>query len=917
MPRLLHRLLGGLRGLFRPHSLDQDLDEELRAYLDAATERHLHAGMTHADAVRAARIEVGSTTAIKDHVRDAGWESRLDDLAQDARYALRLLWATRAFTVVAVLTLTLAIGANTAIFSVVNGLLLRALPVAAPDQLALVSTARAVEQGFPAGWNYAVWKQIQERADPIGRAVAFTIFPERLDLAKSGEADLVDGLFVSGNFFQELGVVPVVGRTFAIDEDRLGSPETRVAVISYGFWQRRYAGDADMIGRSILIERHPVTIIGVTPPQFLGPEVGRAFDIAMPIGSVPLITSDERWGTPAGRSYLAVMLRLAPDASMDSATTQLRAMHRQILQAAMAPTTVWGENEDRQLADPFVLAPASAGTSELRRQYSRAVITILVIAGLVLLIACANIANLLLARSATRHRELSVRVALGAPRRRLVQLMLVESLILASLGAMGGLLLANWASSLLVAQMSTWFERVALDVSLDWRVVAFTLVVTIATAIIFGTAPALRASLVSPMAVLRDPQTLGRGRRSRLAWLPTRSGLVVTQVALSLVLLITAGLFIRTFERLVAVPLGFESGRVLIADINANRTSDAKGVRLALYRDLAANVAALPGVANAAVSINTPANRGVTLMSEFAAPGTPAPGSQRVESIVNYVTPGWFEVYGMSMRAGRSFEDRDTAAAAPVAVVNEAFVRRFFSGRPAVGESIADAIAFKGAPSPARTIVGVVGNAREQSPRYDAFPTVFLPLAQWATFMPELPQVNLSIRTSADAPVAIAGPVATVLTATDARLAFNFRPLEEQIDAARHQERLIAWLSAFFGGLALLLAAIGLFGIASSTVARRRTEIGIRLALGAQRRDVVSLAIRHTVLATLAGLAIGLATAAAVTRYVDALLFGITPLDPVTFVAAPTILALVAGLAAMVPARRAARVDPMATLRSE
>jgi predicted permease len=914
MVRLLRRLLAGIRALFHPARAAQELDDELKAYLDAAVTRHVQAGMTREAAIRAARVEIGSLTAVKDHVRDAGWESRLDDLWHDARYAVRTLRKSPGFTAVAVLTLALAIGANTAIFSIVNGLILRALPVAAPEQLALVSTQAATTAGYPAGWNFAMWEQIRQRGSSLGRAVAWTVFSERLDLATVGEADPVDGLFVSSNFFQELGVVPVVGRAFAGVEDGLGRPESRVAVISYGLWQRRFGGAADIIGRSLLLNRVPVTIVGVAPPAFLGPEVGRAFDIALPIGSAPLTLNDEAWGGPAGRSYLAVALRLTPGRSVDQATTALRGMQRQMIEAAMPPKGIWGKNQDAMLKDAFVLMPASAGTSDLRRQYSRALVTILVIAALVLLIACANIASLMTARAAARRRELSVRVALGAPRRRLIQQLLVESVVLAAMGALAGLALAVWASNTLVTEMSTWFERVALDVSLDSRVVMFTIAVSLATAVLFGTVPALRASAVSPLDAMKDAAGADL-RRRRL--FPIRSGLVVTQVALSLVLVIAAGLFIRTFERLVALPLGFESDRALIVDVNASRIEAGTGSRIGLYQRLASEISTLPGVTHAAASLNTPANRGVLLVANYVVPEMPDPQVADRDAIVNFVTPGWFEAYGIPIRAGRPIDRRDTKGAVQVGVVNEAFARRFFPGRAALGATIVDALDAPPEYKVPKTIVGVVGDAIDQNLRYDPYPTLYLPLAQWNGVLPEPSQISVSVRVAAGSPASVARAVAATLTGIDGRLSFSFRLLEEQIDAGRHRERLVAWLAAFFGGLALLLAAIGLFGISSSAVVQRRNEIGIRIALGAQRRDVVGLALRQTILATVAGLAIGLATAAAVTRYLQAMLFGITPLDPLTFVAAPVVLGAVALLACLLPARRATAIDPMAVLRCE
>ena len=637
---------------------EQDLDDELRAYLNAVVEQNLAAGISHEDAVRTARIRIGSIEAAKDAVRDVGWETRLESVWRDIRHACRGLRRSPGFAAIAILTLALGIGVNTAIFSVVNGLLLRALPVAAPEQLALVSTRESIEQGYPAGWNYQIWNQIRQRQDRFDGAVAWTVFPQSFDLAMGGgERQSVDGLFVSSNFFSELGIALLAGRGFTESEDILGSADGRVAVISYGFWQRHFGGAADVVGKSLSINRVPVTIIGVTPPQFLGPEVGRSFDVATPIGAAPVVLNEPQWGGPAGRSYLAVMLRLRGDQSMDAASAMLRAMQRAIVQEAMPPNAIWGELQDMLMKDPFALAPASAGTSELRRQYSRSLLTVLVIATLVLFIACANVANLLLARSTAARHEMSVRLALGAPRSRLVQQLLVESLVLSGIGAMAGLVLASWGSSALVSQLATWFDRVVLDVSIDWRVLTFTIVVSVVTAVLFGTLPAVRASRTAPGGTLDSLSDL----RSRSRTVHLHGGLIAAQIALSVVLLVAAGLFIRSFEQLGAVALGFDSERVLVVDINTSRARENANNRAVFMERLASAVRAVPGVAHAAASLNTPVNHGVTAVSDFTVPANRElpPAQRRV--IVNLVTPGWFETYGMMVRAGRAINERDTA----------------------------------------------------------------------------------------------------------------------------------------------------------------------------------------------------------------------------------------------------------------
>ncbi len=906
---LLRRVTAGLRTLLRRRETEQDLDEELQEYLEAAVEQNLAAGMSPEEARRAARIAMGSLESTKEAVRDGGWESRLESIWQDVRHALRGLRRSPAFAAVAILTLALGIGINTAIFSVVNGLLLRTLPVSEPDRLALVSSRRALELGFPAGWNYRVWEQIRLQQREFDGAIAWSVFPQRLDLARSGERQPADGLFISADFFEELGVPLLAGRAFNPSEDVLGAPDTRVAIISYGFWQRRFGGAGDVIGQTLFVNRVPVTVVGVTSPAFLGPEVGRAFEIALPIGAAPIVLSEPEWAEPTGRSYLAVMIRLRSVQSLASGTSLLQGMQPQIIRAAIPADGIGSQVQEDLILDPFSLIPASAGTSELRREYSQSLMTVLAIAALVLLIACANIANLLLARSAAARRELGVRLALGAPRRRLIQQLLVESLLLSGFGAVAGLLLASWGSRLLVAQLSTWFERVVLDVSIDWRVLAFTATASIVTALLFGTIPAIRASRVAPGAALKDsPNHLRGGRVIRV-----RGGLVATQVGLSLVLLIAAALFIRSFERIVDLPLGFQGDRVLVADVNTSRVPLTTATRGAFFQELADTVRAIPGVSHAGVSLNTPVNRGPTAITSFIAVGSPELPRADRQAVVNLVTPGFFETYGMTLRAGRAIDSRDTATGVPIAVVNEAFARMFFPKQQALGGRILND---RPDPSEPITIVGIVANAVDQSLRSDPFPTVYQPLVQFTVPVP-LPDFSLSVRAASGSPALLARSVSAALTSFNPNLAFGFNPLTDQLEAARQKERLVAWLAGSFGALALLLAAIGLHGVTSYTVERRRTEIGIRMALGAQRYNVVRLAVRQTALMTIAGIAVGMAVAAAVTRYLGALLFGITPLDPISFIAAATLLGAVALLACYLPARRAAAIDPVSALRCE
>jgi predicted permease len=820
------------------------------------------------------------------------------------------------FAAIAVATLALAIGANTVIFSLVNSLLLRELPVREPQRLVTVSSAAAIAQGYPVGYNGSMWDAIRQQAGAFDGALAWSgVGPSsiRFNLAPRGETDLVDGLFVSGEFFSTLGVPALLGRTFtAADDVRGGGEEGPVAVISYGLWRRRFGGAADIIGRPLLVDGVPFTIAGVTPPGFLGVEVGQAFDVALPLGTEPLIHGKDSW---LGFEFLAVMLRMKPGQSIDAAQAALRAVQPRIAAAAADP-----RRQTAFLSDPLALAPAGAGTSQLRDQYARPLGTLLAIAALVLLIACANIANLMLARATSRRDELSVRLALGAPRWRLARQLLVESLLLAATGALAGLTCAAWGSDLLVVQLSTWFNRVVLPVPLDWRVMAFTATATVATAALFGTAPAFYAARVPPIGALKEQASAAQAARGVFAGRRLRlpGGLVIAQVALSLMLVVAAGLFVRTFERLATRPLGFDSDRVLVVNVDATRARVDASQRIALYQTLADALGAVPGVTRAAASLNTPVNRGVTPIALFSVPGVPPPERERV-AVKNYVTPGWFAAYGTPLRAGREFDARDMHHAAAVVIVNEAFVRRFFpgwSGNP-VGETIAAAIGPPPATPMQSTIVGIVADAVDMTLRDESPAMVYAPMAQWEMGMKPA-RISLSVRPASAAPGApmlLARGVAAALTRVDPQVAFTIRPLVEQVHAELAQERLLAMLSGFFGLVALLLAGLGLYGVTAYAVSGRRTEIGIRMALGAGRRGVVRLVVGRAAMLVGAGVVAGTLASVALSRLVATLLYGVEPRDPVTLMTAAATLLTVGALAAWLPAWRASRIDPARVLR--
>jgi putative ABC transport system permease protein len=787
--------------------------------------------------------------------------------------------------------------------------------VADPHRLVSISSDRAIGLGFKAGlgWSYAMWDQLRQQSGPgVGAAGADPSFAgalawraQRFDLAEGGEMQEVDGLVTSGEFFTTLGVPAQLGRTYtSADDVRGGGPDGPVVVISYRLWQRRFGGAANVVGTRLLVERVPFTIVGVTPPEFFGVEVGRGFDVALPLGAEPLIRGKRAVIDQPSSYLLFVMLRLKPGQSFDAATAALRALQPQILGSSRVP---------QFLQEPFTLVPAAAGTdipASARPRYERPILTILVVVALILLIACANLANLALARATVRRHEMSVRLALGAPRWRLARQLLVESLVLAAIGGFAGLLFAAWVSRVLVTQLSAPADHLVLDLSLDWRILAFTAAITVVTAVLFGTAPAFRAARVAPVDALKGA---GRTGGSTGGSLRVPNGLVIAQVALSLVLVCAAGLFVRTFQWLASVPLGFDSDRVLVINVDTARATTDPADRTAFYHRLVGAVAAVPGVAHAAGSMSTPVSSGLpSAVTVSAAPSMPA--SERMV-LSTVITPEWFATYGTPIRAGRDIDGRDTANAPAVAVVNEAFVRRIFPSGRAIGETV-----------DARTVVGVVGDQVVQggykadgaprSLRDGAAPTMYVPLAQSAgSGIPGRTTIVINVRSAAGPPAALARSIGAALIAVDRDLAFTFRPLSDSLSASIAQERLVAMLAGFLGALALLLAGLGLYGIMSYGVSRRRTELGIRLALGAEPRAVVRLVLARVGLLVGAGVAAGTALSLWLSRFVAPLLYGLQPRDPLTLSAAALTLAAVGALAAWLPARRASRIDPARVLR--
>ena len=827
----------------------------------------------------------------------------------DLRHALRALAATPIFTLAVVVSLALGIGANTAIFSIVDSLLLRALPVERPDRLVLLLSNPAVVPSSP--WSNPAWEEIRDRhADLFEASFAFSRRTTRFNFADGGPTDFVDGIYASGHYFDALRLRPAIGRFFTADDDRRGGGASGpVAVISYALWQRRFGGAPDVLGKSQPIERVPFTIVGVMPPDFFGTDVGTRADVVVPIGTEPLIRPVDSSLDRVTVSSLLIMARLKDGQTLASAERALRDVQPQIREATM-PRNVRTEARARYLAVPFGIQPAGGGPSAMRSRYRQPIVAIMAVVALVLLIACANVANLSLARAAARRHEFTVRLALGASRWRVARGQIVESLLLSFAGSAAGLAVARWATDLLVHQISTPSNAVFLDTHVDLRVLLFTGCIAIVVALLFGVVPAVRAAKTPPIDALRDHgRATGEPRRLGLG-----GTLVAVQVALSLVLVVAAALFVRTFTSLAALDPGFDPDPVLLVRLDVP-PSVPQSIDVSIYERILASVRAVPGVAHAAVSEVTPVSGMITDVYVEAENGPPFMPEPRNASYRNVITPGWFATYGTAFVAGRDFDNRDGRSAPLVTIVNQTFVRRFLAGRPAIGHRVRNPGSAPGVTAPWIEIVGVVADATYLSLRDAVPPTMYVPLMQQESGSRSFPFVTLSVRAQNRPPALLARRIGAAVARVDPSVGVTFTPLRAQVNAALVQERIMAILSASFGLLALLLSTLGLYGVTAAAVNRRRMEIGIRMAIGATASHVLSLVIGRVVIVLAVGVSIGVAASVGTSSLIAGLLFGVAPRDPMTLGGAAIALVLVALLAGLVPAWRASRIDPAEVLR--
>jgi predicted permease len=830
----------------------------------------------------------------------------LEPLVRDVRYGARQLRQNPGFTVVAALSLALGVGANTAVFQLLDAVRLRTLPVEKPEELVEVRLPAGTSRsgsftGGRSNLTNPMWEQIRAHQQAFSGIFAWS--STRFNLARGGEMRFAEGLWVSGDFFRTLGVQPLIGRLLTATEDTRGcSPD---AVISHAFWQRELGGDAAVLGRTITLEGKRFNVIGVTPPAFFGVEVGRRFDVVVPICAEPIIMGERSGLDRRAYWWLASMGRLKPDWTVKRAIAQLEAVSPALFEATL-PSSYQAEMAKTYLGYKLTAEPAGTGVSSLRAQYENPLWLLMGTAGLVLLIACANLANLMLARATAREREFAIRLALGASRARVIRQLLVEGLLLALVGAALGALLARGLSRSLVAFLETPRRPLFLALAFDWRLLGFTALAAGVTCILFGLAPALSAARTTPGAAAKSA---GRGLTASRERFGLRRVLVVSQVALSVVLLAGALLFVRSLRNLTSVNPGFRQSDLIVAELTLPEASYPAARRLPLRRDLIERLRATPGVESIAEVSIVPVSGSGWNESVFV---DGQAGPKKGESFFNRVSPEYFKTMGTPILSGRDFGPTETSTSPLVAIVNETFARRFLDGRNPVGTRFRVEAA-KGESERAYEIVGFVKDTKYYNLREEFRPTAFLASPQEPRPDNEAQFVIHSRAVTAQVVTAVKGVIADV----DPSFDVSFRVFNSQIRDTMIRERLMATLTSFFGFLAVLIAVIGLYGVISYMVARRRNEIGIRMALGAARRDIVRMILREAAVLLAAGLAAGIGLTLLATRAVASILYNLKPNDPSTIAAAAAVLAGVALVASYLPARRASTLEPMRALREE
>jgi len=836
----------------------------------------------------------------------------MGELVQDLRYALRQLRKNPGFTAVAVLTLALGIGANTAIFTVVNALLLKMLPVSRPEQLVVVgdpSRVNSRSNGSPRTdiFSYPLYKELRDH-NSVFTGLSAAGSDQQIEF-NAGQgvrtAEKVTGRMVSGNYFTLLGLQPAVGRLLS-DSDDTAENSNPVAVLSYGFWQRRFALSPSVLGRDIRLNGFPFTVIGVAPAGFDGDVVGEQMALFVPLSMQPEIVRGRRWLNSGNESWLTLIGRLMPNITLAQAEANLNIVFQQAVQGPYgAALSSDDRNAIRETHLKIQVSPGGGGVSRLRSDYRLPLLLLMGIVGLVLLIACVNIANLLLARASARNREIAIRLAIGANWLRLLRQLLTESILLSLLGGITGSVLAVWGVGLLV---KIFGSDTTLPLLPDARVLTFTIAISLLTGVFFGLIPALRALRVHVSYALKES---GRSTQAKSPRFGLGKGLIAGQVALSLLVLFAACLLVRSLENLMAQDFGYDRTRLVIARLDATSAGYNSDKMKTLAQQLVARLASAPGVHAVTYSMDG-LFAGTESNDAILVPGFDASHEDR-EANEDYVGPDYFGAVGVPILAGRGIEAQDTAASTRVAVVNEAMVKRFYPKQDPIGRQFRiDDQDWLDKPL---TIVGVSRDAKEHPSglRHGVQPRFYLAFQQ----VPDPEQIILEVQVRG-IPSAAVSNVVSQIKAVDPNLPIEFsKALDTLVNDSAANQIALAKLTVFFAGLALLLACVGLYGVMSYTVAGRTREIGVRMALGAARSDVTRLILREGMLLVTAGLGIGIPLALASSRLLESFLFGLKGTDPLSLITVILMMAAVAALAAFIPARRAAKVDPMLALRNE
>ena len=883
---LLRRIVSVLRRLLRPARAEQELDDDLRNYLEESSARKIREGIPPAEAHRMAVLELGGLEQAKERVRTQQHGAWLEEIGRDVRYGSRLLRRSPGFTLVIVLTLTLGIGANTAIFALIDALMLRPLPVHEPQQLVQVSI-QSDARGASEALSYAIVGALAGQREIFAGVAGFNT--ALFDVGLPGSIVKVPAAIVTGGYYDTLGLKPVTGRLLGPSDDQPSAPA--VAVLGHGYWERQFARRADIAGTSLLVNGVPVTIVGVSPRGFTGAEVGSIADITVAVAALPRLDPPAAPLLGPGNFWLRVLARPRQGLSASDAEARFAAIWPRIAEPFIAPH--WPESRRRALAAAtFRFSPGATGLTFLRSQYGTPLVVLMGVVALVLLIACANVASLLLARASARQREIAVRLAIGAGRRRIVRQFLIESLLLSAAGALLGVGVASFSSRFLVGMISGGPARVMLDLSPNWRVLGFTSAVAIATGLFFGIAPAFQASSTEPAGALKEGARISASR-SRL--LPA---LVSAQVALALVLLVGASLFGRTLHNLRQFDSGFNAEGVLLVDLPAAKMPEPSDLLDAVQR--------APGIRSASLSTHTPLSG--STWSEPAVPaGQPLPDVDT--ALFVGATARFFETMQIPLLAGRSFTSDDSAQRPPVAIVNERFAQKYFAKQSPIGQRLSAGL--RGHRTEL-TIVGLVKDVNATGPRDSAPPMVYVAFAQ----MPARLDATLEARIAGPAGAA-ASAIREAVQQKMTNAAVEVRSLSGQVDDTMLQERMMALFTGAFAVLGLGVACVGLYGLLAYGVARRVKEIGIRLALGADRNRVIALVMKNAGRLVLIGIAAGIPAAWMASRWIASLLFGLSPGDPAAVAAAIVALTAAVFLAAYVPAHRASRLDPIAALRHE